>query len=329
MLRSMFAGVAGLRNHQVKMDVVANNISNVNTFGYKTSRATFVEMYNQTLAPAAAPSASGSTGGTNPKQIGLGVTTAAIDVIHTNGSTQTTDRTLDLMIDGEGFFSVTAGEETMYTRAGNMYLDPHGYLVTGSGMFVQGIMLLSDSELPESTEEAVMEHLTSDENIIWGAGKEDEGQLEELSSPEGGILPMNVTGEEGRETRDSIVGRIIIPTAYKSLAIDSTGLISAMDENGVNVKVAVLATTTFINPSGLERAGNSLYRESANSGSPRIALPDTDVNGPVKSGALEMSNVDLSREFTDMIITQRGFQANSRIITVSDSLLEELVNLKR
>jgi flagellar hook protein FlgE len=325
----MFSGVAGLRNHQIKMDVLANNISNVNTYGFKSSRTVFTDMYNQTIAPASAPSAAGSVGGVNPKQIGLGVQTTAVDVIHTQGATQTTDRALDLMIDGEGFFPVMNGEDLFFTRAGNLYLDPFGYLVTANGLYVQGVMLISDGDMPETTEESVLERVTSDERIIWGAGKDDDGQLDELTG-EDSIFPYTLNGPEAREELfTGTMGRVVVPLAYKAITIDQTGLISALDEEGNLVNVALLVTTTFINPAGLDKTGTSLYRESSNSGMPSFAAPGMDTNGLLMPGALEMSNVDLSKEFTDMMITQRGFQANSRIITVSDTLLEELVNLKR
>lgn len=322
MLRSMFSGVAGLRNHQTKMDVLSNNISNVNTYGYKASRVSFQEMYNQTVAASAAPSEAGTTGGINPKQIGLGVTTAAIDVLHTDGATQTTDRALDLMIEGEGFFTVKNGDSTFYTRAGNLYLDPYGYLVTSDGLYVQGAMLID--AMPDSgIEENVLEIIEGDERIIWG----DDSTLEGLS--EEGTLPIYAGGEDGIATRDETFGRVVIPTNYKQISIDKNGVVSALNENDEPVQVAVLCITTFINAGGLNRAGSSLYSESNNSGVPAVSLAGIGTAGEITSGALEMSNVDLSKEFTDMIVTQRGFQANSRIITVSDTLLEELINLKR
>ena len=329
MLRSMFSGVAGLRNHQIKMDVVANNISNVNTFGFKAGRTAFSEMYNQTLAGATAPAASGALGGVNARQIGLGVQTAAIDTLHTQGATQTTDRGLDMLIDGEGFFVVKQDENIFYTRAGNFYLDPFGYLVSADGMYVQGFMLLSDGDLPENMEESVLEVLSSDERILWGDGKDS--AIEQLNGMTGEdtIFPLRGGSAEAMEEIYSQVGRIIIPTSYRNISIDQNGVVQAEDENGVTVQVAVLVTSTFVNAAGLERVGGNLYRESPNSGSCAYAIPGEDVNGFLTAGALEMSNVDLSKEFTEMIITQRGFQANSRVITVSDTLLEELVNLKR
>jgi flagellar hook protein FlgE len=324
----MFSGVAGLRAHQVKMDVVANNISNVNTYGYKTSRIAFSEMYSQTLKPASGAAASGLMGGVNPQQIGLGVQTASIDVIHTQGATQTTDRGLDMMINGEGFFVVREGADIFYTRAGNMYMDEYGYLTNADGMYLQGIMLLEDfAERQDdvAVEEAITEKWDNDADNILPQGMTPEELLED------GTFPLEIDPEsEDLLLEASVpVGRIVIPPWYKNISIGQDGLIQAENELGELVNVAYVMTATFSNPGGLDRVGSNLYRDTANSGSPAFCPPGVGTSGTVTVGAVEMSNVDLSKEFTEMIITQRGFQSNSRIITVSDTLLEELVNLKR
>ena len=335
MMRSMYSGVSGLRNHQLRMDVIGNNIANVNTYGYKASRATFAEMYNQTLKAAAKPTANGNLGGTNPRQVGLGVYNSSIDVIHTMGAAQVTDRNLDICIVDEGFITVRDGESIYYTRSGNLYVDPFGYLVTAEGMYVQGMMLIGSDDLPDTMTDAVREVLENDPYINWGDGKEDNEQIPNLLEIEDGVatgVPKYMDGPDAREELygdGGLFGRIVIPNVYTDISISDDGTISAIDENGEVVTVGVLVTTTFMNPGGLDRVGSNLYRESNNSGIPGVSLPGTGPSGPFKVGALEMSTVDLSKEFTDMIVTQRGFQANSRIITVSDTLLEELVNLKR
>ena len=138
MLRSMFSGVSGLRSHQTKMDVIGNNIANVNTVGFKASRVTFQEVYNQTLKAASAPTSATGRGGTNAHSIGLGVSVASIDVFHTQGGAQRTDKATDLSLDGDGFFILSDGTRNYYTRAGNFIEDPHGYLVAANGLKVQG-----------------------------------------------------------------------------------------------------------------------------------------------------------------------------------------------
>ena len=151
MMRSMFAAVSGLRNHQTMMDVLASNISNVNTFGYKAQRTTFKDSLYQNLAGAGAPVAP-SLGGTNPKQVGLGMSLNSIDTLMTQGNAQSTGVVTDMMIQGDGFFRVAAPGTTFggvggndvatggeqYTRAGNFSFDSQGYLVTTKGQYVLG-----------------------------------------------------------------------------------------------------------------------------------------------------------------------------------------------
>ena len=162
MLRSMYSGISGMKNFQMKLDVIGNNIANVNTYGYKKSRTTFKDLISQQIAGAGA--ANGARGGTNAQQVGLGTQASSIDVIHTTGATQTTARTLDLALSGDGFFPVAtisdlarvgvdrgnqmgnnvitgAIDRAMnlsYTRAGNFYMDDNGYLVTSEGLYLVG-----------------------------------------------------------------------------------------------------------------------------------------------------------------------------------------------
>ncbi|HPZ52634.1 MAG TPA: flagellar hook-basal body complex protein [Clostridia bacterium] len=272
MMRSMFSAVSGLKNHQVKMDVIGNNIANVNTVAYKSGRVTFQDIFNQTLKPASG--ADVNLGGINPQQVGLGVSIGTIDTMFTSAGAQRTDYALDLSIEGDGFFVVQNGAgETFYTRAGNFRLDDQGNLVNANGMFV----------------------LDVDGNAI------------------------NLGGVQYHDISIDYMGRMMgIPSGSSTSQV-----------------IAVLGIATFTNTSGLQKAGNNTYIETTSSGSP---LPGStsvykqagfDGAGALNPGTLEMSNVDLSNEFTDMIITQRGYQANARVITVADSLLEELVNLKR
>ncbi len=137
MMRSMFSGVAGLRNHQTAMDVIGANISNVNTVGYKGGRSNFSDVISQTMQGAA--SATGTRGGTNPIQIGLGMGLAAVDTIMTSGSYQPTGKQTDLAIQNQGFFIVSDGLNQYFTRAGNFDFDGTGnYVVPGTGLKVMG-----------------------------------------------------------------------------------------------------------------------------------------------------------------------------------------------
>ena len=136
MMRSLYSGVSGLKNHQTRMDVVGNNISNVNTTGFKSSRVTFSDTLSQTLSGASAPTE--NRGGTNPKQIGLGSATSAIDTLFTDGSVQSTGVNTDLCLSGNGLFIVKDGNLSYYTRNGNFKFDKQGYYVNSDGLKVQG-----------------------------------------------------------------------------------------------------------------------------------------------------------------------------------------------
>jgi flagellar hook protein FlgE len=284
------------------MDVIANNISNVNTVGFKASRTIFQDVYSQTSRGAAA--ASVVSGGTNPLQIGLGVKLAAIDVLHSTAATQRTDRELDFAIAGDGFFVVKNGDNTYYTRAGNFYIDSGGNLVTASGDYVQGVMANITTPGTATTPPI------TDDPLLLTATPDADGDLV-LANPLENINTLN---------------------EYINISIGTDGLITGIrkdDPTGTKIAIAAIAIATVVNPSGLEKRGESLYAVSPNSGPAKAHAAGQGGAGKMEIGGLEMSNVDLSGEFTDMIVTQRGFQANSRIITVSDTLLEELINLKR
>ncbi len=136
MMRSLFSGVSGLKAHQTGMDVIGNNIANVNTTGFKSSRTTFADMFSQTLT--AASSSNGTVGGTNPKQIGLGSVVASIDLLFTDGSTQSTGKNTDMALQGNGLFIVKQGKQTYYTRNGDFRFDEAGNFVNSEGLYVQG-----------------------------------------------------------------------------------------------------------------------------------------------------------------------------------------------
>ena len=137
MMRSLFSGVSGLKSHQTRMDVIGNNVANVNTTGYKSSRTTFADTLSQTMTGASAPS--GNLGGTNPKQVGLGTGVASIDTLFTDGSVQSTGKNTDLCLSGNGLFVVSKGVQKFYTRDGAFEFDAQGnYVLPSSGLFVQG-----------------------------------------------------------------------------------------------------------------------------------------------------------------------------------------------
>jgi len=284
-MRGMFAAISGLRSHQLMLDVTANDIANVNTVGFKANRVTFKDALLQNIKGSSAPS--GTLGGTNGLQVGLGVQVNSIDNVMGSGAIQTTGSPLDLAIQGDGLFRVgqwNAGTSTfsnvLYTRAGNFQLDASGNLVTADGYFVVGHAAATQGPPP-----------------TFGATD----------------------------------GIITIPTTAKSVSIGQDGVVSYVNAaTGVTTFVAQITMAKFPNAAGLDRAGASKWTQSNNSGVPVVGFPgDTNGNGILAPGSLEMSNVDLAQEFTTLITAQRGFQANSRVITTADEMLTELVNLKR
>ena len=288
MLRSLYSGISGMKNFQTKLDVTGNNIANVNTYGFKKGRVTFSDLLSQTSAGATEPA--GNAGGMNAKQIGLGSQLASIDTVHTQGSMQTTSRTLDLSISGEGFFVLEDGAGSQsFTRAGNFYLDGNRNIVSSDGQILQ----------------------------VTGGIQENANGV------------VSATGDA--------VGGTIIPSSAQSFSIGSNGTITYVDANGDTQEAGQILLAKVSNPEGLTKVGGNRYQVSANSGELAggnnqyggLVTSGNVGTGSINSGYLEMSNVDLSEEFTDMIVAQRGFQANTKIITTSDEILQELVNLKR
>ena len=314
MMRSLYSGVTGLTTHQTRMDVIGNNIANVNTYGFKSSRTTFKDIYYQTVKSPSGGTAS-EKAGNNPTEVGYGVQIGSIDKNMSRSSFAGTDRTFDLAISGEGFFIVGKPEaeggqggqgggdgemvDITYTRMGNFGLDSTGNLVNANNKFVLGTC--NDGEFDsaamsekEPAEEATSLQVINVNSLIQEAFGDDELTFKDL----------------------------------ESFSIGSDGVLTATYKGDIKA-LARIEIAVFDNPEGLLQAGNTDFMVSAASGPVGIRKPGDPGTGTTESGKLEMSNVNLAQEFSDMIITQRGFQANSRIITTSDSMLEELVNLKR
>jgi flagellar hook protein FlgE len=330
MLRSMYSGISGMKNFQVKLDVIGNNISNVNTYGFKKSRTIFKDLYSQQISGASAPGQ--NRGGTNPKQVGLGVQLGTIDTVHTSGSLQTTGRVLDLAISGDGFFQVAETNDNtkpftndpLYTRAGNFYLDKDGYLVTGDGYYVVGFAAYAQGNYDTNGDG------TYDLNNIFLGPEPKDIDITKFDfinkDYDAGAVPIsNFTPS----TVNIQYKPIKIPTDAKSMSIGQDGSVTYVDQFGILRWAGQLVLAKFPNPGGLEKSGSNLFKNTSNSGDPVLNFAGNAGIGTIQSGSLEMSNVDLSEEFTEMIVAQRGFQANTRIITTSDEILQELVNLKR
>jgi flagellar hook protein FlgE len=462
MMRSLYAGVSGLQNHQTRMDVLGNNIANVNTTGFKKGRVTFQDMLSQTLTGAAKPT--DNVGGVNPQQVGLGMTVASIDTIFTQGALQSTGVTTDVSLQGNGFFVLKDGDRSFYTRNGAFGLDGNGLLVNpANGMRVQGWMARTAGGVSAVNNSAATEDLvipvgtkdpakattdvffacnldkrtpeipagaapqTVQEGTVpttfdvfdsfgrvhtlqvsftrvpgianrWQAQVQVDptaaattnalvqigaaagatnaffidfdnlGALADVRDAQGNVITAgnlqaqvsfdvpDTTVPAGQPTvrqtfnlnlgqvgayRDAVTQfgetsstKAIRQNGYTmgymdSFKIDQSGTITGVFSNGTNRVIGQIALATFPNQGGLEKAGENTYVVSNNSGDPNIGPSGIAGKGKILSGTLEMSNVDLAEQFTDMIVTQRGFQANSRTITTADQLLQELLTLKR
>ncbi|MET3682141.1 flagellar hook protein FlgE [Alkalibacillus flavidus] len=418
MIRSLYTGISGMSGFQEKLDVTSNNIANVNTFGFKKGRQTFSDLMSQTTQGATAPAEGGQIGGQNPMQVGLGSNTGSIDNIHTQGNRQTTNRPLDLAIEGDGMFAVA--ERTWSTEPDNFLdvLNDVGMIVENDdddfvagedlvdlsdGDFdydgdvenledfeisfaVDGDVDLDDTDLDVDGDEVTLTSLDdaktlsqlidnqNDENgtyddlitqldsfidqgdksvsleqdnvMFTRAGNfylDEEGYMvnangqyllgdtnTNLTNDEG----TGVTNYDGEDTLNS-PGRIQIPEGAQSFNIAADGTVNFVDSNGQARVAGQVMLANFSNAEGLTKAGSNNFTESDNSGLMEdgeigfLNSPGNGGTGNLYAGALEMSNVDLSEEFTSMITAQRGFQANTRVITTSDEILQELVNLKR
>ncbi|MDF2510879.1 MAG: hypothetical protein K0S04_745 [Herbinix sp.] len=482
MMRSLFSGVSGLKVHQTKMDVIGNNISNVNTIGFKASSVTFSDVFYQTTQSASGPNATTGTTGRNAMQIGLGSSVAAITSnITTSGASQRTDNPFDVMIDGDNFFIVNSGGSNYFTKSGSFNVDAQGTLCTSSGAAVMGwqvdpedvtktiaaavtpLTIMSPENLyaePEATTAVYVSGnidskdtqiasdtgssinmsffdslgnsytaemkvwQTDDSTNVYEVGIADikdstgqsifvrkvvddttkevtytnssissitlggvtfqVGEIDEkdgtfkMDDADGPLLNFNsATGEFVRigdsdpaETSMSFSVSSDANSPFKDIdvdfssitmyassgsssleankgslegtgagrqkgnmtgvSIDASGKIYGKYDNGDSRLLGQIAVANFANPAGLEAVGNSMYSATQNSGDfDGVGQDPTAGGGSLSTGVLEMSNVDLAQQFTDMITTQRGYQANSRIITTSDTLLEELINLKR
>jgi len=399
MLRSLFSGISGLRSHQTMLDVTGNNIANVNTTGFKSSQTQFQDALSQVVQNASGAQA--GTGGTNPAQVGLGVRVAGVTTNFTQGASQLTGRSTDMMIQGDGFFVVRKGADTFYTRAGGFDFDATGQMVLpGEGALVQGWAAkngvidtnspLTDLRVPAgtlmgavATTSATYEgNLQSDaangtviERAItaydstgverqitltltkaaggWtmAAASGTDTATSPLAFTSTGALDVaastgltgtgtftlgavtvdlsKVTGFAGVQTIAASTQDGHSAGTLQAFSLGADGTITGSFSNGLKQTVGRIALGSFTNPAGLEKAGGSLFRTTVNSGNAQVGAAGTGGRGGLAGGALEMSNVDLSSEFTNLIIAQRGFQANSRVITTSDELLQELVNLKR
>ena len=404
-LTSLFSAVSGLNAYGNAMSVIGNNIANVGTAGFKSSRASFADLVSASLG-----------GGSSAGQVGLGVFINDIQTSFTQGSLSNTGNTLDLAIDGSGFFGLrdNTGVQS-YSRAGQFELNNLGEIVDPSGRFLQGyqasaagvilgtvgnITLSTATIAPQATTTAAVEAnldatatvpavafdvadpttynfsngmtvydtlgsqhqlrlyyvkasantwnlhsqidggaTTAQTNLVFNSSGILTGggaQTFSLAIAGGAATPLSVAMDFSGITQFGAASNLTNQTqdgftsgSFQSLSIDQVGRVTAQFSNGQTITLAQVVLNRFTNPNGLTRSGENTFAETVDSGAPLSGAPTNNGLGRLLSQTIEQSNVDLGKEFVDMIITQRAFQANSRAITTSDEMLQELVNLKR
>jgi len=404
-LTSMFTAVTGLNSYGNAMGVIGNNIANVGTAGFKSSRATFSELVATSFA-----------GGSGSDQIGLGVYLNDVQTNFSQGSMTTTGNTFDLAIDGNGFYLLRNGSgANLYSRASQFNVDSLGQVVDASGALLQGyqadangnitstignITLSSSAVAPLatttsdilgnlnanataptvafSTTNATSYNFATSQTFYDSLGNSHQMQLyfrktaanawAVYSQIDGGAataqtnMTFNAAGAvtaggtqtvtaaltNGATTPQTVTVNLSSLTQFGSpsgvisqtqngyssgtldkISVDKQGRVVAQFTNGQTRALAQIVLSRFTNPDGLVNSGDNHFIETIESGAPVSGAPTVNGLGKILSGTVEQSNVDLGKEFVDMIVTQRAFQANSRAITTSDEMLQELVNLKR
>lgn len=260
MMRSLWTAATGMIAQQLNIDTISNNLANVNTIGFKKSRAEFEDLMYQSMKVAGGLTQDGRVIPTGI-EVGMGVRPTTVHKFFSQGDYQNTGNALDLAIEGDGFFQVDVNGELAYTRAGSFKLNNDGTVVNANGYVLQ----------PE----------------------------------------------------------FAVPEGTSNIVVSENGHMAALDENGEELGAVDLPIYTFINPAGLKSAGRNLYYQSEASGDPVENVPGDDNSGTISQGYLEMSNVEIVDEMVNMIVGQRAYEANSKAITTSDSMLGIANQLKR
>ncbi|GAA9466569.1 flagellar basal-body rod protein FlgG [Helicobacter pylori] len=262
MLRSLYSATSGMLAQQTHIDTTSNNIANVNTTGFKKSRADFNDLFYQAMQYAGT-NTSNTTLSPDGMEVGLGVRPSAITKMFSQGSPKETENNLDVAITGKGFFQVQLPDgTTAYTRSGNFKLDEQGNLVTS-----EGYLLIPQITLPEDTTQV---------NIG---------------------VDGTVSVTQGLQTTSNVIGQIML--------------------------------ANFVNPAGLHSMGDNLFSITNASGDAIVGNPDSQGLGKLRQGFLELSNVRLVEEMTDLITAQRAYEANSKSIQTADAMLQTVNSLKR
>jgi flagellar hook protein FlgE len=286
-IEGIYAAISGLDANQEMLDVTSNNLANLNTVGYKAQTVDFADALSQVLRGAGGQTS--TLGGTNPVEVGAGVNVQSVDVNEGTGTMQQTGNPLDVAIQGAGYLVVGDGQPNASDLTANL---PTGYDYTRAG---------------DLTTDAAGFLTTQSGQYVIGLEAQVTG-----------------TGVNATVTPTSYQSYIVIPPGSTNITIGTDGSIDYTDSSGSTTCAGYLALANFPNAQGLLSMGGNLYSPTQNSGSPTISPPDNGGMGQVVSGELEMSNVDLAAEFTNMITAQRGYDANAQVITVANQMLQAL-----
>ena len=262
MMQSLYTSSTGMLGMQTQIDTTANNIANVNTIGFKKSRAEFADLMYR-VQEYAGTSTSGTTKSPTGIEVGLGVRATAINKIFSEGSLKQTDNNLDVAITGKGFFKMELPDGTeVYSRNGAFKMDENGSIVNSDGY--------------------------------------------------------------------KLIPEVVIPEDATNISIGSDGIVTVTQPGQAQAtQIGQILTTNFINPAGLHAMGDNLFIETDSSGQPIDGTPGVDGLGVLRQGFVELSNVQLVVELTDLITGQRAYDANSKVITTSDEMLQTVNGLKR
>jgi len=262
MMRSLYTASTGMLAQQLQIDNTSNNIANVNTIGFKSSRAEFADLMYQTLEYAGTGT-SQITKSPTGIEVGLGVRPTAITKIFTEGNLKQTANNLDVAITGKGFFKIELPDGTeSYSRNGAFKLDENGTIVNSDGY--------------------------------------------------------------------KLIPEIVVPDDATDISIGTDGIVSVIQPGQTQAtQIGQITTINFINPAGLHSLGDTLFLETEASGVPIEDTPGLNGLGILRQGFVELSNVQLVVELTELITGQRAYEADSKAITTSDEMLQTVVNLKR
>ena len=320
------SGVSALTTFSRAIQVTSNNISNVNTSGFKGSRSEFQDSFSNLLQQAAPSPSSGLGSNRDSIQLGNGVRLAGVTSSFAQGTLTTTGSNTDLGISGGGFFRVrdSLNNVDYVTRSGDFRLDDQGYLVTSDGFRVQGLF---DGD-------ATFDATDVGGTISFAKTATPPATVGDIRIRFAISVGAGLTNSTGGTFTDAEVDAKK-PT-MQSFTVGPQGDVVVGLSNGDTFVRGRVLMQNFSDPNALTREGKNLFSgigTAGPTGGPNLSLlnnsPGSNGLGRIEVGTLELSNVDLGQEFADMIVIQRSFQAGSRVITVADSMLEEVINLKR